>query len=111
MKLTHQDYDQITVLTVKGELEADETDRFRKAALERMDAKARDFVLDFQQLEHIDSRGLESLLWLQDQCAEQLGQVCLASVKDHINTVLEMTRLAARFDTHDSVESALKSLR
>lgn len=75
MKLTHEDHDQLTVLTVKGELEAAEADRFRKAALERMEAKVR-----------------------------------LAAVKDHVFSILEMTRLASRFDCHDSVDGAVRSL-
>jgi len=111
MKLSHEDYDQLTVLAVRGELEGDEADRFRKAALERMDAKVRDFVLDLGEMEHIDSQGLEALLWLQDQCAENLGQVRLACPKPHVRTILHMTRLAGRFDTHDDVDTAIHSLR
>jgi len=111
VKLAHEDYDQLTVLSIKGELEQSETDRFRKAALERMEAKVRDFVLDLSELEHIDSAGLESLLWLQDECAEQLGQVRLAGVKSHLFLILEMTRLASRFDCHDSVDGAVRSLK
>lgn len=111
MKLSHEDYDELTVMAVKGELEGEETDRFRKAVLERMEAKVRDFVLDLAELEHIDSGGLETLLWLQDQCAEQLGQVRLAACQEHVTQILQMTRLASRFDAHADVDSAIKSLR
>ncbi len=111
MKLSHEDYDQLTVLAVRGELEGDEADRFRKAALERMEAKVRDFVLDLSEMEHIDSRGLEALLWLQDQCAENLGQVRLACAQEHVKTILNMTRLAGRFDAHSDVDAAIQSLR
>lgn len=110
MKLSHHDQDQLTVLSVRGDLEADQADRFRKAVLERMEARIRDFVLDLRELEHLDSSGLESLLWLQDQCAEQLGQVRLAGARDHVRTILEMTRLAARFEHCDSVDTAIQSL-
>ena len=110
MKLAHEDHGQLTVLSLKGELEAGETDRLRKAVLERMEAKIRDFVLDLEELEHIDSQGLETLLWLQDECAEQLGQVRLACVREHIRTILEMTRLALRIESHESVDAAVRSL-
>lgn len=110
MKLSHKDQDQLTVLSVGGDLETDQVDRFRKAVIERMDAKVRDFVLDLRDLEHIDSGGLECLLWLQDQCAEQLGQVRLAGLRDHVRTILEMTRLASRFEQTDTVDAAIRSL-
>jgi len=111
MKLAHEDYDELTVVSLRGDLTGGETDRFRKYAIERMDGGIRDFVLDLKQLDGVDSEGLESLLWLQDQAAERLGQVRLAATPDHVQTILEMTRLAARFDAYGAVEPAVMSLR
>lgn len=110
MKLSHEDQHELTVLTLKGDLASDETDRFRRAALERIDARTRDFVLDLESLDGVDSQGLESLLWLQEQCEERLGQVRLAGCQDHIHEVLKMTRLDNRFECCDDVESAIQSL-
>jgi len=111
VKINFEDYDQMTVMNLKGDMSGGEADRFRRSALERFDARVRDFVLDLETIEAIDSQGLESLLWLQDQASERLGQVRLAGCPDHVQTILEMTRLAGRFDTHQDVESAIKSLR
>ena len=110
MKLAHEDHHELTVLSLKGDLASDETDRFRRAALERIEARIRDFVLDLEGLDGIDSQGLESLLWLQEQCDERLGQVRLAACQEHLREVLKMTRLAGRFECCDDVESAIKSL-
>mgnify|MGYP001801524895 CR=1 FL=1 len=110
MKLSHEDHHELSVLTLKGDLASDETDRFRRAALERIEARIRDFVLDLENLESIDSQGLETLLWLQEQCDERLGQVRLAACQEQMRDVLKMTRLAARFECCDSVESAIRSL-
>ena len=70
----------------------------------------RDFVLDLESLDFIDSRGLETLLWLQDKCNEMLGQVRLAGCPDHIYKVLEVTRLNTRFECHPDVDTAVTSL-
>lgn len=110
MKLTHEDHHELTVLTLKGELASDESDRFRRAALERMDARVRDFVLDLEELDGVDSQGLESMLWLQEQCDERLGQVRLAACQDHMRDVLKMTRLDVRFECCDDVKTAIESL-
>jgi anti-sigma B factor antagonist len=111
MKLSHEDYEHLTVLTLKGDLTADHTDAFRKAALERLSDNARDFVVDLSQTEFIDSRGLETLLWLQEACGEKLGQLRLAGAGGYVAKILEITRLAARFDRHEDIDAAIKSLR
>ncbi|MFW6059163.1 MAG: STAS domain-containing protein [Phycisphaeraceae bacterium] len=112
MKLACEDYDDISVMSIKGELVADEIERFRKTVQQRFEqSRVRDFVLDCNEMDFIDSQGLESLLWLQDQCADRLGQIRLAGCHDNIRTIFRMTRLAPRFDCHDDVDAALKSLR
>ena len=111
MKLTYEDYDDLSVLALRGDLNSDQSDQFRRAILERIDANIRDFVIDATSLEFVDSKGLESLLWLQEQVAERLGQIRLACVQDNVKQILDITRLAARFDRHEDVDAAIKSLR
>lgn len=111
MKLAHEDYDQMTVLSIKGDLTSDQIDVFRKAVNDRMESNIRDFVLDVQTMEFVDSKGLETLLWLQERSGEKLGQIRLAGTTANVSRILDVTRLAARFDSHETVESAIKSLR
>ncbi len=111
MKITCQNHEQCTVFTLRGELTADETDGFRKSALEQMDNKPHDFVLDMSQVPFIDSNGLESLLWLQEQCMEKLGQVRLAACPDNVNTILKITRLDKTIVACQSIQEAINSLR
>jgi len=111
MKINHENYEQLTVMACEGEMTADQTERFRKYALERIEENVRDFVLDLTSVEFIDSKGLETLIWLQDQVAEKLGQVRLACLPDNVAKILEITRLNNRFDCHGEVDAAIKSLR
>lgn len=110
MKMNYQDNGPVTVLSIQGELSIEETERFQRETLQRMDKDIRDFVLDLESLDFIDSRGLETLLWLQEKCGELLGQVRLASCPEHIRKVLEVTRLIDRFDCHPDVDTAVQSL-
>jgi len=111
MKLKVDNYDHVSVLGVRGEVTADDTDQLRKVAIERMEKKVRDFVVDLSQAEFIDSRGLETLLWLQEEAVAQLGQVRLAACQETVARILQITRLAGRFEFHDTVEAAVRSLR
>ena len=110
MKISYEDNGPVSVLSITGDLSVDEADRFQREALQRFDHDVRDFVLDLESVDFIDSRGLESLLWLQDKCTELLGQVRLAACPDHIYKVLEVTRLRTRFDCHPDVDTAVSSL-
>jgi len=110
MKISYEDKGPVTVLSISGDLSVDEAARFQRETLQRFDQNIRDFVLDLESLDFIDSRGLESLLWLQDKCSELLGQVRLAACPEHIHKVLEVTRLNTRFDCHPDVDAAVSSL-
>lgn len=111
MKATFDDYDHLSVMTMHGDLTADQVDRFRKVTEERMKTQVRDFVIDLHETEFVDSQGLETLLWLQERTADLLGQVRIAAPSENIKRILELTRLSGRFDCHDTVEAAMKSLR
>ena len=111
MKMTHEDYDRVTVVGLQGEMGADDVEPFKKLVGERLAGGGCDFVLDAAKLDFVDSRGIETLLWLQDQAGERLGQVRLVKPTEPVRTILRITRLEHTFDTHDSTEAALKSLR
>lgn len=111
MKLTYEDYDQLSVVTLKGDLTLDECDAFEEAVKQRMESEIRDFVFNLAETDTVDSRGLEAFLWVQAACAERLGQVRLAAASPTLREVLRVTRLAGRFDCHESIDQAVASLR
>ncbi|MCI0364885.1 MAG: STAS domain-containing protein [Phycisphaerales bacterium] len=111
MKLSYEDHNTVTVLTMSGELTADQSDAFRRACQERLNAGIRDVVLDMEYLTLIDSAGLELLLWLVDEVADRNGQVRLVNPDETVRKIFQLTRLDKRFNVHTSIESAAKSLR
>ncbi|MCC6682723.1 MAG: STAS domain-containing protein [Phycisphaeraceae bacterium] len=111
MKVKFDDHERMSVLAIRGEITADDVDPLRKAVIERMDKKICDFVLDLGQTEFIDSKGLETLLWLQEESVTQLGQVRLAACQETVRKILAITRLSGRFTCCDDVEEAVRSLR
>ena len=56
-------------------------------------------------------RGLETLLWLQDQCLENLGQVRLAGCPDNVQTILRITRLQEALIACNDIQTAVESLQ
>ena len=111
MKLSYEDHDTITVLTISGSLTADQTDAFRRACQERFEAGVRDVVLDMEYLTLLDSAGLELLLWLIDDVADRGGRLKLVRPDETVRKILQITRLDRRFDVHESIEAAARNLR
>lgn len=97
-------------MKLSGDLGADQTDRIRKTVLNLTSQSVRDIVIDASELESIDSKGLETLLWIQTTCADHLGEIRLAGSTQNIHTVLEMTRLRGRLICCDTVEASHASL-
>ena len=111
MNIRCEDYDHVTVVALGGEFTADSTDVFLRQIEERLERKVRFFVVDLQQTIFIDSKGLESLLWLQEQCDEHLGQVRLCKPDETCRKILNVTRLDGRFDVFADLTEAVKTMR
>jgi anti-sigma B factor antagonist len=111
MKLACEEHDRLVVVAIKGELVREQLTRFQEEVTARIPDRARDVVMDLSQTDFIDSDGLETMLNLQSLCADHLGQVRLAACHDNVTQILHVTRLNRRFDYHDSVDDAIKSLR
>ena len=111
MNVKCEDYDHVSVVAVSGEFNSDATESFRKQIEERLVRKVRFFVVDLQQTTFIDSKGLESLVWVQEQCDEQLGTVRLCNPDESCKKILQVTRLDSRFDVFADVAEAVKTMR
>ncbi len=111
MKLSYEDHDTITVLKISGELTLDQVDGFRRSCLDRFGQGIRHVVLDLEYVTFVDSAGLEALLWIIDEATERSGQLRLVKPDPTVSKILEISRLDRRFNIHDSIESAAKSLR
>lgn len=110
MKVSAQNYGQVTVLTLSGEFSADDTEAFGKAAA-RARTEARHLLIHCEHLEFIDSAGLEALLDLQESLGDSGGQLRLLAPDDTVKTILELTELNLALESHPTLEAAVRSLR
>ncbi|HVT80816.1 MAG TPA: STAS domain-containing protein [Phycisphaerae bacterium] len=111
MNIRCDDYDHVSVVSVSGEFNTDSVEAFRSQVEERLGRKVRFFVVDLQQTTFMDSKGLETLVWVQEQCDERLGTVRLCNPDETCRKILQVTRLDARFDVFADVAEAVKTMR
>lgn len=111
MKISSQQFDRVAVLTLSGEFTADDADQFRRVLADKTRAPVRHVVLDCEHLEFIDSKGLEAWLALQETLGVAGGQLRLVRPDETVRTILGLTRLDKALEHHESLESAVRSLR
>jgi anti-anti-sigma factor len=113
MSVKADEYDKICVIEVNGDLSGDNA-RLAAAALEERAAQEKrvvDFVVDLGMCPFIDSEGLETLLGMKRRCEDLFGQIRLARVDENCQMILRITRLEHRFQMHDDLAQALKTMR
>ena len=111
MKISYEDLDRTSIVTLSGEFAAESVDNFRRGVSERLERGARDFVLCVNDMVFIDSGGLEAFLWLQEQAAERHGRVRVICDQPAVLKIFEITRLAPEFEFSESVIEAMRALR
>jgi anti-anti-sigma factor len=112
MSVKVEEYEKVCVIEVSGDFTADNA-RQAATALEHLTDQRRvtEFVLDMTKCSIIDSEGLEILLGMKRRCEDLFGQIKLAGLDENFRTILRMTRLEPRFETHADLPGALKNLK
>jgi len=109
MKIKTQDYNDVTVVELQGELDADFTELFQNTITDIVGTHKTGIVLDMSGTGFIDSEGLERLLWARDYCNESNCQLKLAGLDENCAKILEVTRLENEFDRYMELDKAVRS--
>ena len=112
MPIKCEEYSQVCVMTVTGDLIADNSAAARKSVEEFIDQRqVVDFIVDFEKIGFVDSEGLETLLWIKRRCEDLFGKIKLVNLDENCRKIFEITRLEHRFECHTDLPSALKTMR
>ena len=98
-------------MALAGDFLEENCEVFKKTVSERFESGIRNIVLDMTGVAVIDSVGLESLLWVNDESTRNSGRFKMVGISGTVSEALAVTRLVRRFDIEESVESAARSLR
>lgn len=109
MKLKTQDYNDVTILELQGDLDIDAVEQLNSTVTEVIGKSADGIVLDMRGTGFIDSAGLEQLLWARDYCDNNACQLKLAGLDENCEKILELTRLSKEFDCYAELAEAVKS--
>ena len=108
MPIRSEEYNGVSVFTVEGDLSGEtvlEAQRLLHGPV------VRSLVFDLKDCAFIDSPGLELLSRTRRRYDEAGCRIGLARVGHNCRKILEITRLAARFDCHVDLARALAAAR
>ncbi|MHC4622595.1 MAG: STAS domain-containing protein [Planctomycetota bacterium] len=110
MRIKTQDYNDVSVVALQGELDGDLGELLQGTVANMLKKCKAGIVLDMSGVGFIDSQGLEQLLWVRDYCNENKRELRLAALDENCTKIFEMTRLQSEFDCYTELAEAVKSL-
>lgn len=109
MRINIQNYNDVTVIELQGEVDNDVADPVKDTITETVAAHRTRIVLDMSNISSIDSQGLELLLWIRQYCRQNKTQLKLAGLDENTEKILEITGLQTEFDRHTELAEAVRS--
>ena len=111
MKTSERAAGDICVLDVAGRMVAETPDRVVTIVRQQLRDGRRKFLLNLENVQHIDTTGLADLVESLTTARRQGGDLKLVLVTRHVHELLRITGLAKVFEIFDVESEALASFR
>jgi anti-sigma B factor antagonist len=112
MKFKDKIIGDVGVLELKGKLMGlPETDELQSEIKAMIGQKIKKVVLDLHHVKWMNSSGLGAVMSCHTTMKSNDGELCLSRISDKVNSILILTQLTKIFNTYDSVDEAIKSLK
>lgn len=109
MKVDIQKLGSVTVLSPRGAISQEESEKLEQLLEEHRNRTNGRLVLEWSQVPVVDSRAVE-VLWDYADRQRATGQTAkIAAVPELCREIFELTGVAGSLDLYDSAESAVRS--
>lgn len=111
MQLTCSKVNGVGVVEVDKALTAATVDAFRDqlASWQEAEADVKNYVINLEQVDFMDSAGLGTLIAVLKRISEKGGDMKIAHLQKKPRMVFEITRAYKVFEIYDSVEDAIRA--
>ena len=101
--------EKVSIIDVHGELTAFAEDVLMDAYNRASDGQVRAIILNFEDLEYMNSSGIGLLVTLLIRINREKQQLLTYGLSDHYRSIFQITRLDDAIAIHDSEEEAVKA--
>ena len=103
--------DKIAIIRLNGDLVVSEVEKLRSEIKELTEKSITKIVLDFTDIDFIDSSGIGLLVEILKSVSKfDGGKLKLVNINRQVKDILKQIQLYSIFEIHDSEEEALKSI-
>ncbi len=106
---TTEKLNDVAILKLQGSLDVGVQKLLKEKIVETAQSLEKDVVLDFSQVEFIDSSCLGVLVSTNKSIKESRGDLKLASMSDEVKSIFEITRLNKVFEIYETTNEAIES--
>ena len=110
MEISAKKDEKGTLVTVKGRMDAVTSPEFEKDLNQRISDGEFTFISDFSERDYISSTGLRSILATAKRLKAENGRIMLASLKDVVKEVFEISGFSSIIPIYESVDAARDEL-
>jgi len=101
--------EKVSIIDVEGELTAFAEDVLMDAYTKARDGHVRAIILNFEDLEYMNSSGIGLLVTLLIRINREKQQLLTYGLSDHYRTIFQITRLDDAISTYDTEEEAVRA--
>ena len=109
MEIKEQRYGAVLVVRPEGPLKSDDAAAFKTRMTRALGESLGRCVIDASAIQFIDSKGLETLLEVNEAVAQTGYLLKLSGTNETIREVLDLTQLASQFEQYPDLNSAVRS--
>ena len=102
--------EQAGVIEIHGEVTAFAEDALMEAYTEASNGKTKAVIIDFSDLEYMNSSGIGLLVTLLIRANRQKQQLMVIGLNDHYRQIFQLTRLDEAIGIYDSEANALAAV-
>jgi len=110
MLIKHRKMSDIRICSLAGEITINTIDSFKKKCRQLMKESPHNVLLNFRDVEYIDSTGLAALIELSKKVTRLKGALYLSNLSLKVRSIFGITKLAKTFSIFETEEEALKNI-
>jgi len=110
-EVIRQDQEEISVLTIKGYLDAHTAPDFEKAIQELLENDRYKIVIDFAELNYISSAGLGVFMGFIEDVRKNGGDIKLAQLNDRVFKIFDLLGFPNLYEIYENIEQAIEKFK
>ena len=111
MQITQATEENVPIAAIRGDIDLENSPKFREFLKSRSAQKTPVLVLDFQEVTYLDSSGLATLIEYYQEAQSFGGKLALCALSPRVKNVFEIVRLEQIFSIYPDRAGALAATR